>query len=113
VKDTRRGESLWSEWTGELYERETHDSVVFFTVEHVDIENEVVRRALASTVQREGLVSTLGEGFKAVEAAVCTQSYAGELHEHGNGEYAICNDKGETSLGDKVENLVPVTLVEL
>jgi len=111
VKDTRRGESLWSEWTGELYEKEINDSVVFFTVEHVDIENEVVRRALASVVQREGLVSTLGEGFKAVEAAVCKQSYAGELHEYG--EYAICNDKGETSLGDKVENLVPVTLVEL
>lgn len=84
---------------------------MFFTVEHVDIQNEVVRRALASAVQREGIVSTLGEAFKAVETGVCKQSYAGELREYR--EYAICNDKGETSLGDKVEDLVPVTLVEL
>ena len=111
MKDKRKGESLWSEWTGELYEKDRSSAVVFYTVEHVDLENEVVRRALASAVQREGIVNTLGEAFKAVETAACKRSYAGELREVR--DYAICNDKGETSLGDKVENLVPVTLVEL
>lgn len=111
MKDTRRGESLWSEWTGELYEKERSGSVVFYTVEHVDIENDVVRRALASAVQREGLVDTLGEAFKTVETGLCVHSYAGELDEAK--DYAICNDRGETSLGDTVEEPVPVTLVEL
>lgn len=111
MKNARKGESLWLEWTGELHKKELSEAVVFFTIEHVDIENDVVRRALASAIQREGIVASLGEAFRAVEAGTCTQTYAGELDT--NREYAICNDKGETSLGDRVECVVPVTLIEL
>ena len=102
---------MWSEWTGELYEKINEDSVVFYTVEHVDIEQEVVRRALASAVQREGVVDSLGEAFRLLDAASSRRMFAGELVEKK--EYAICSDKGETFLGDTVSSAVPVTIVEV
>jgi hypothetical protein len=111
VKHTRRGETLWSEWTGELYDKDDLSSVVFYTVEHIDVENEVVRRALASAIQREGVVDSLGEAFKLIDEVHAKYLFAGEVRELK--DYAICNDKGETFLGDNVEEVVPITIVEI
>lgn len=111
MKHARRGETLWSEWTGELYEKLNYDTVVFYTVEHVDIENEVVRRALASAIQREGIADSLGGAFRLLDVAVPAYLHAGEVQECK--EYAICNDKGETYLGDTVDAVVPITIVEV
>ena len=63
MRDSRAGQSLWSIWEGEGYEPKTQAAYVFYTDAHVDIENEIVRRALASAIQREGLVFSLGNGY--------------------------------------------------
>lgn len=111
MKHTRRGETLWSEWTGEFYDKDNISSVVFYTIDHVDIENEVVRRALASAIQREGVIDSLGGAFKLLDGASAKHLFAGEVLELK--DYAICNDKGETFLGDSVEETVPITIVEI
>ena len=111
MKHARRGETLWSEWTGELYEKYDSCSTVFYTLEHVDVEEEVVRRALASAVQREGIADSLGEAFKLVENADVRYAFAGIISNEK--EYTVCNDKGETFLGDVVEKAKPITIVEL
>lgn len=111
MKDSRAGESLWKEWTGEGYDTEFEDSVVFFTDEHVDVENEIVRRALASALQREGVVVGLGNGFQSLDSAHITISYAGEVDEAI--DLTICDEDGETYFGDTVDRVVPITLVEV
>ena len=64
VKDSRVGELLWKEWTGDGFDPQLDESIVFFTDEHVDLENELIRRALASALQRDGISISLGNGFQ-------------------------------------------------
>lgn len=111
MKDSRKGECLWSEWTGEGYRSTKSNSVVFFTVDHVDLENEVVKRALASAVQRDGIVHSLGEAFKKVEFAEATYGYAGTVD--GSYEEYVCNEDGETRLGENVDDIHEVVWVEI
>lgn len=111
MRDSRRGETLWFEWTGELYVRERKKSVVFFTWDHVDLEHDVIKRALASVLQREGIVNTLGEGYRTVESSKTHWRYAGMTDD--SEDLVICNDEGETFLGDHVPTWAPVTIVEV
>lgn len=110
-KDSRAGECLWREWTGDGYEQIKYDSVVFFTDEHVDVEHEVVRRALASALQRDGSVTSLGLGFAAIDEAIVSQGYAGEVD--GSLDFTVCDTLGETREGDSVDDIVCVTWVEI
>lgn len=111
MRDSRAGECLWREWTGEGFEPSLSSSLVFYTDEHVDVEHEVVRRALASALQRDGSATSLGEGFRAIDDGVTTQGYAGTVD--GSTEMYYCNDEGETEHGDYVDDLTPVTWVEV
>jgi hypothetical protein len=111
MKDSRVGECLWSEWTGVGQEPTKLESMFFFTVEHVDLEHDVVRRALASALQRDGSVVSLGHGYGAVEGATTTCEYAGYVD--GDNELTICNSNGETYYGDVVDEIIPITLVEI
>ena len=63
MKDSRVGELLWKEWTGEGYEPLHEYSVTFFTEDHIDLENDLIRRALASALQRDGVSVSLGNGL--------------------------------------------------
>jgi hypothetical protein len=45
MKDNRAGESLWDEWYGEGYNADLEDVLVYYTFDHVDINNDVVKRA--------------------------------------------------------------------
>jgi len=110
-RESRIGESLWQEWTGDGYESANENAVVFFTEEHVDVEIDVVQRALASALQRDGSVSSLGQGYKAIEDAIITQGYAGQVD--GEPDLTLCDDQGETRYGDCVESVVAVTWVEV
>ena len=67
MKDSRVGELLWKEWTGDGFDCTFDVSAVFFTDDHVDLENDVVRRALASALQRDGISISLGNGFQSIE----------------------------------------------
>ena len=111
VRDSRIGECLWSEWTGDGFDLSLSDSLAFYTEGHVDIEHEVVRRALASALQRDGSADSLGQGYRLVETAVITQGYAGVVD--GAREFHACDEEGTTPYGDQVDNLTPVTWVEV
>jgi hypothetical protein len=53
----------------------------------------------------------LGEGFGAIDNGTTTQGYAGTID--GSTELYYCNEDGETEHGDLVDDLTPVTWVEV
>lgn len=108
---SRKGESLWSEWTGEGYTRRVYHSVVYYTVGHVSIDHEVVLRALASAVQRDGIADGLGQAYKQIHENTQSFGWAGEID--GSYEISVCADNGETEYGDIVDEVLPITWVEV
>jgi len=85
--------------------------VLFFTFDHVDVEHEVVRRALASALQRDGTSQSLGHGYGAIEAGKVSQGYAGTIE--GERDLTACDEHGETYYGDQVQTPLPITWVEV
>ena len=110
MKDNRIGEALWDEWYGEGYDADLEDIVVYYTFDHVDISHDVVRRALASAIQRDGVVDSLGDGFKAIETAKVVQGWVGFAE--GEHVYSVCDYVGETYFGDFVDDVREITWVE-
>jgi hypothetical protein len=110
AKDLRIGQELWLEWEGD-WSPETSDSILYYTVDHVDVENEIVRRALASILQRDGIYDSLGDAFKAIDRGVVSVAWAGVLE--GDFELALCNSLGETEYGDILESIQEITCVEV
>ena len=108
MRDLRTGECLWSEWTGDGFAFDSSSSV-FFTQGHVDVEHELVRRALASALQRDGSATSLGEGCRLVEDAQVTQGYAGIVD--NDIDFSACDELGETREGDEVDEVLEVTWV--
>lgn len=101
---------MWSEWTGYAYSPATAARLIFFTEGHIDLDNEVVRRALASSLQRDGSAVSLGDGFRLLEEAEVVQGYAGEVD--GEIDFSACDENGETTDGDYVDDVIEVTWVE-
>lgn len=107
----RRGESLWQEWDGSGFQPAEADNIIFYTIGHVDVANDVVLRALASAVQREGIVDTLGQAFQAIKPFSAVIGFSGDID---NGiETTVCDQSGETYYGDIVNSVVPTTWVEV
>lgn len=106
----RVGEGLWSEWDGELYENASSKENVFYTFEHIDVDNEIVKRALASAIQRDGLADSLGDAFKLIENSYVVYGWAGTEDEEVYLTY--CDSTGETKYGDFVDKIKEVTFVE-
>lgn len=112
MKDSRKGECLWTEWYGDGYRPcSTSTTIIFYTEDHVDLQNELVKRALASAIQRDGIVDSLGDAFKRIDAAKLNCGYAGSLD--GAREKTVCNSNGETELGDVVDAINKATWVEV
>jgi hypothetical protein len=112
MKDSRKGEALWSEWEGYDFPYTRGDlSLVFFTEEHVDIEHEVVKRALASTLQRDGIVHSLSEAFKLIDGGATTQGWAGSVG--GDIYLTYCDEDGNSPFGDLIEDIKEITFVEV
>jgi hypothetical protein len=109
MRDLRTGECLWSEWTGDGFNSDSSEPI-FFTQGHIDIEHEVVSRALASALQRDGSAVTLGDGFKLVERARVTHGFAGVVD--GDIDFAVCDELGETREGDEVDEVLEITWVD-
>ena len=105
------GELLWKEWTGEGYEPLHEYSVTFFTEDHIDLENDLIRRAVASALQRDGVAVTLGKGFQYLESSLANYGYAGEVD--GDNELTACDEEGETREGNVVDSITPITWVEV
>jgi hypothetical protein len=110
MKDSRKGETLWSEWFGNGYSKETPESLVFYTEDHVDIHNEIVRRALASAIQRDGTTDSLGEAFRLLDGPVLvSHGYAGFIDE----ELTRCDKDAMTAYEDEAESVLHITWVEI
>jgi hypothetical protein len=111
MKDSRIGESLWLEWTGDSFGELSDLSTAYFTETYVDLENDVVKRALASALQRDGIAVTLGEGYRLAETAVITYGYAGYIDD--SIDLTLCDEDGITSDGDTTDEILEITLAEL
>jgi hypothetical protein len=111
MKDSRIGECLWAIWEGEGYRYGFADSVLYYTYDHVDIDNEVVRKALASSIQRDGLAYSLFEAFQLIDSGISEESWVGMEPE--DRYESVCDALGESSSGVALENVMPVTFVEV
>lgn len=110
MRDKRPGEGLWFEWSGSGYFSEGDSDLVYCTIGHVDVDNEIVRRALASVLQRDGIADSLGDGFKLIESKVISIGWAGILPDEN--DYTYCDDSGETEYGDQVQKIEEFTWIE-
>jgi hypothetical protein len=112
MKDSRIGETLWSEWFGNGYNKGTPKALVFYTEDHVDIHNEVVRRALASAIQRDGTTDSLGEAFRLLDGPVLvSHGFAGFLDD--GEELSLCDKDAMTIYEDEVDSVLQITWVEI
>jgi hypothetical protein len=112
MKDSRKGETLWSEWFGGGYERDISSATVFYTEDHIDIHNEIVRRALASAIQRDGITDSLGGAFCLLDGPVIVlEGYAGFVD--GDDEMTLCDKDGITTHEDNADSVIPITWVEI
>ena len=111
MKDSRIGESLWFVW--DTPNSTFGDYPIFYTHGHVDIDNEVVRRALASSIQREGLVGSLGEGFFMIDHGDSWQGYSGSLGQENIEELRDCDESGEIPTGEILTDVTPTTWVRI
>jgi hypothetical protein len=109
MKNDRIGDWLWEEWDGE--DLNTESDLVYFTYEWVDLDNEIVKRALSSCLQRDGVAESLSDGFKMAEGSLVTTTYAG--HVGGSKLLTVCNEDGETVFGDLVDKNTKITLIEI
>ena len=110
AKDLRVGQELWLEWQG-LWSPEIDSSILYYTIDHIDIENDLVKRALASTLQRDGIFDSLGDAFKAIDSGIPNLMWVGTVADYD--ELEICNSLGETEYGDVLENIQEITCVEV
>jgi len=111
IKDERHGQHLWSEWGGNGYNEQLTSSTVYYTFDHVDLENDLVRRALASALQRDGVAVSLGDGFNMIDKATPIHGWSGLIEEEL--DFTICDDSGETEYGDVVGVALATTWVEI
>lgn len=111
MKDSRIGETLWSEWTGEGQPPVKPPLMVFYTEEHVDLSNDVIRRALASTIQRDGHTDSLSQAFSILDTCSYKYGYVGVID--GEPEFTTCDINGMTIYEDSVEKVIPVTWVNI
>lgn len=103
MKDSRIGQSLWAIWEGFGYEDQIHNSIVYYTEDHVDVEHEVVKKALASAIQREGIVYSLSQGFQAIDAGLVSHKWIKVFEDE---LFLQAHD-------EEVEGSIPATFVEV
>ena len=111
IKDERHGQHLWSEWGGNGYNEQLTSSTVYYTFDHIDLENDLVRRALASALQRDGVAVSLGDGFNMIDKATPIHGWSGLIEEEL--DFTVCDDSGETEYGDVVGVALATTWVEI
>ena len=111
MKNDRPGDWLWNEWDGDGYEPSSSMAIVYATYGEVDTTDDIVRRALASALQRDGVAQSLGHGFKMIENVTTVQGYSGIVQEEDR--MSVCSSDGVTDFGDEVSETLVATWVEV
>jgi hypothetical protein len=113
VSDSRPGDSFWYPWDGQEYEQQLLNPYIYQTEGHVDLENETVRKALASAIQRDGISYSIGAAYGLVDQSVHTLTYGGAI----GGDHVRAIVDYETGLSiysqEPTEDIVELTIVEL
>ncbi len=110
MKDERLGEWLWEEWDGDGYEVLSEESIVYVTYDWVDLGEEIVRRALASCMQRDGVSDSLAHSFRMMEGSRTVTGFVGFIDDE---KYPVVTDEeGYTEDGELASNVSMVTWVE-
>jgi hypothetical protein len=110
MKNNRAGEHLWHEWDGELFESGSPEPTVYYTYGVIDSDIELVKRALASALQRDGIADSLGLGFSMIDKSKTTYGWVGS--EENGRSLIVCDENGETCYGDILYDVSRVTFVE-
>lgn len=102
-------EDLWQEWAGES---DSPDGYIwFFAIGHVDVYHLPVYRNLARVLQLSGIPTSLQESYKMIDQAIIHETHAGNVDE--SDELTKCDMYGYTDLGDLVDDVFEVTIVEI
>ena len=110
VAKDRIGEWLWEEWDGEGYELIPSDSIVYVTYDNVDVEQELVKRALASCMQRDGVADSLSDAFLMIEKSVVAHGYVGFIE--GEKFPYVTDEIGITADGEETDHVSEATWVD-
>jgi hypothetical protein len=110
LRNDRIGEWLWEEWDGEGFESESDESVVYVTYDNVDINEDIVKRALASCMQRDGVADSLSNAFLMIERGTVSHGYLGFIEE--DKLPYVTDEFGETLDGDETDYISEATWVE-
>lgn len=91
-------EPLWVIWEGDDFPRSIHsDSIVLYINEHVYLdEDDLAKRSLAKTLLREGISTSMGQGYSFIDSA--TISRAGYRFEEGDDIVPIYCDNDDSDL---------------
>lgn len=108
MNDFRLGEELWNEWTGEGFESDF--DIVYYTYDHVDTNIDVVQRALACALQRDGIVVGLSQGFRAQIESQTVFGYVGRFEDENEDNF-FCDENGETSFGEYLSGWSDATFI--
>jgi hypothetical protein len=107
----RRGETLWYEWEGFGLPQTIFESLVYCTIGHVSLGENVVFTALSSAIQRDGVMDSVSRAGNAIQPYTVIHGYAGELDD--GLELHVCTPEGQTYYGEIVDEIVPMTWVEV
>lgn len=110
MKDQRLGDWLWEEWDGNGLYPTNDSSITYVTYEKVDLGEELVRRGLASCMQRDGVADSLSDGFSMLERATISHGYVGFIE--GEKYPYVTDEFGETEDGDDTDYISEATWVE-
>lgn len=112
MKDIRIGESLWFIWDGDEYEPQNAENYLYYTEDHIELEEEVVINALASSLQRDGVTYSMGQGVNLLNSAIVVKTFVGFID--GDYQPTICTEDGVSVFsGIDLESVIPITLVEV
>lgn len=110
MKNDRAGEWLWEEWCGDGYEYVPSDSIVYVTYDNVDLHEDLVKRALASCLQRDGVADSLSDAFVMIEKSTVMHGYVGFIE--GEKFPYVTDEFGETLDGDQTDYISEATWVD-
>lgn len=110
MNEFRLGEDLWMEWEGDDYESEA--DVIYYTFSHVDTNIDIVQRALACALQRDGVAISIGDGFKLQTDSRTVFGYVGHRWDEPEPN-TFCDNNGETPSGECLDNWVAATFIEI